>query len=143
MMVRRFRAVQSAVLLAAAAMGFGEVYQRINVQSARELAYLAVKDHNLGVTLTEAPRPLDPDFYYFGATWPNPSGSPVIGYFAVNPWTGDVWDANGCTRYTSKELNVAQKAIRKRSRIEGQDYSRLRARRPLCIEHNARGDRRN
>lgn len=36
-------------------------------------------------------------------------------YLAVNPWTGDVWDAMGCEMITSSALQKEQNFIWKRS----------------------------
>ena len=49
------------------------------------------------------------------AWWPNPHGSPVLGYYAVNPWTGDVWDVMGCKRISSPAIQAEQRSILKRS----------------------------
>jgi hypothetical protein len=106
--------------------------RRIGIGEARELAYEAVKAHNPGATLTNSPRAFDPDFYFFTATWPNPTGSPIIGYFAVNPWTGDVWNAAGCEHPTSKSIEKLQQEIRRRSHFKREEYERLRARKPIC-----------
>jgi hypothetical protein len=35
------------------------------------------------------------------AQTPNPDGDPLLGYFAVNPWTGDICDEIGCEQITS------------------------------------------
>jgi hypothetical protein len=105
--------------------------RKINVQEARKLAYEAVKVHNPGADLSSTPRGDDPDFYFFAATWPNPAGSPVIGYFAVNPWTGDVWD-EGCRRLESPSLKKLQAQIRKRFGFRKGKYLELRAKKPVC-----------
>src|SRR5258708_7000586 len=42
-----------------------------------------------------------PEFEAFMARWPNPDGDPLIGYFAVSPWTGNVWDVIGCEQISS------------------------------------------
>ena len=46
----------------------------------------------------------------------NPKGGPLqTYYFAVNPWTGDVWDGIACTRITSPKIQREQESIWKRS----------------------------
>jgi hypothetical protein len=106
---------------------------RIGATAAMALASEVANAHG-PVTLTENQRAFDPDFYYFAATWPNPTGSPVAGHYAVNPWTGDVWDADGCKRLESPSLKKLQDVVRRKSGLGRSVYSKLRAKRPLCIE---------
>ena len=55
------------------------------------------------------------DFYVFEATAEHPnSGSPVIGQFAVNKATGDIWKLGICERMRSDALARAQEAVRKK-----------------------------
>ena len=60
----------------------------------------------------------DPDgksgafFVFHGLTNPPVEGS--FGYFAVNPWTGDVWALWGCHRLSTPALRKSQAAIRRR-----------------------------
>jgi hypothetical protein len=96
------------------------------------LAKQAADTHG-SVDLTESPRPLDPEFYYFAATRASGTGSPMVGYYAVNPWTGDVWDVNGCNRIESSSLKKRQREIRRQSGIRNSVYEKLRVKKPLCI----------
>ena len=111
---------------------------RISVDNARRLVDEVVKVHNPGATVSATQGNLDPEFYVFGATWPNPTGSPMIGYFAVNPWTGDVWDFNACKHLESRSLKKLQDGIRKKSGIGRSMYLKLRTKSPLCIGSNDR-----
>jgi hypothetical protein len=123
------------VLLLVVGAGLGRAQsprQRISLREARQLAYEVVKVHNPGADLINSPRSFDPDFYFFAATWPNPTGSPIIGYFAVNPSTGDVWNSAGCEHLTSKRLERLQQDIRKRFHFSSEEYSKLRAKKPMC-----------
>jgi len=106
--------------------------QKIGIKEARILAYDAVKLHNPGADITSRPRGFDPDFFYFEATWPNPTGSPIIGYFAVNPWTGDVWDAGLCERVISADIKTRQEQIRKRTKLKKEDFEKMHNKRPRC-----------
>jgi hypothetical protein len=73
-----------------------------------------------------------PPFLVFqGASKPPAEGS--FGYFAVNPWTGDVWNLWGCHRLSTPALRKSQAAIRQRfSREELKQYARLRRLKPVC-----------
>jgi len=105
---------------------------RVSVEDARRLVYEAVRTRGPGITVSET-RALDANFYFFDATWPNPTGSPMIGYFAVYPWTGDVWDYNACRRLDSSGLRKLQQEIRRSSGI-GRVSASLRNRKLICIE---------
>ena len=57
-----------------------------------------------------------------------------FGYFAVNPWTGDVWALWGCHRLSTPRLRRAQRQIRRRfTREELKQYSRLVGLKPDCV----------
>ena len=73
-----------------------------------------------------------PPFLVFqGASKPPSEGS--FGYFAVNPWTGDVWNLWGCHRLSTPALRRSQAEIRQRfSPAELQQYVRLRRLKPAC-----------
>jgi hypothetical protein len=73
-----------------------------------------------------------PFFVYYGLNEPPAEGG--FGYFAVNPWTGDVWALWGCHKLTTPALRKSQMEIRKRfTREELQQYARLRRLKPECI----------
>jgi len=57
-----------------------------------------------------------------------------FGYFAVNPWTGDVWALWGCRRLSTPALRRSQAAIRRRfTPVELKQYPRLHRLKPECI----------
>jgi hypothetical protein len=116
------------------APGESPAQKRISLEEGRKLVYaiVAVHDPNHEVDISRVDNPYDVQFYYFEASWPNPAGSPHLGNFAVNPWTGDVFNADGCERLTSPSLKKLQDAIRKRSRLTREEYVRLRAKKPIC-----------
>jgi hypothetical protein len=53
-------------------------------------------------------------------------------YFAVNPWSGDVWEPFGCTRITSPTLKRKQDEIWKSSKLPDEARQVLQARAPAC-----------
>jgi hypothetical protein len=132
---RTAKIVEAFLLMASALAGPSGAQprdQKIDVEESGKLVNEIVKVHNRGASVTSSPRAFDPDFYFFAATWPNPTGSPIIGYFAVNPWTGDVWNSAGCERITSKSLKRLQQDIRRRFHFKREEYTKLRAKKPLC-----------
>ena len=66
-----------------------------------------------------------PGFYWFEATAAVPNGSPVLGHFAVNEATGDVWDPVWCKKISLPDLKPLQRTMRKRIGISGKDVRRL------------------
>ncbi len=77
-----------------------------------------------------------PPFIVFdGLTKPPVEGS--FGVFAVNPWTGDVWNLWGCHRLSTPALRKSQAAIRQRfTREELKQYARLSRLKPECTFEN-------
>jgi hypothetical protein len=73
-----------------------------------------------------------PEFLSFEALWPNPGGSTLIGYFGVNPWTGDVWEINGCYRITSAKMKKMQISIWKESQLIPAAERTLHEKTPGC-----------
>lgn len=64
-----------------------------------------------------------PSFYVFEATAepPRRATSPVIGSFAVNKITGEVWRLGDCTRLKSEALMRLQETVRKRIGLDRGD----------------------
>jgi hypothetical protein len=57
-----------------------------------------------------------------------------FGYFAVNPWTGDVWALWGCHKLSTPALRKLKADIRRRfTREELTQYARLARLKPECI----------
>jgi hypothetical protein len=84
-----------------------------------------------------------PEFYTFSAWRPGPVGTDGVGvlqtwYFAVNPWTGDVWDAMGCTRITSPTIQNEQESIWKRSQLPAEVREAIRNKSPADCSANQR-----
>jgi RHS repeat-associated protein len=74
-----------------------------------------------------------PDFITLQAEVPHPDvGKIEMRYFAVNPWTGDVWDAMGCARITSPTIKRKQDEIWKSSKLPDEARQVLQARAPAC-----------
>ncbi len=66
---------------------------------------------------------------FYGASKPPAEGG--FGYFAVNPWTGDVWALWGCHKLSTPALRKSQAAIRQRFTFgELKQYAQLRRLKP-------------
>jgi len=65
-------------------------------------------------------------FYWLEATGEMCGGcSPVLGHFAVNRKTGDVWDAVSCKRYRSRELEYLQQVLQRKIQLAASERRRL------------------
>jgi hypothetical protein len=78
--------------------------------------------------------PYFPGYYEFQVLWASPPPtSPNIGFFKVDPKTGDVWDGVVCREYKSKKLKALQKQLRKQIGLTNEEYQRLRPKYgPMC-----------
>jgi len=67
----------------------------------------------------------------------NQSSNGSFGFFAVNPWTGDVWALWGCHKLSTPALRESQAEIRRRfNHEELKHYARLSRLKPDCIVEN-------
>jgi len=73
-----------------------------------------------------------PDFITLQAEVPHPrEGWIGMKYFSVNPWSGDVWDAD-CNRITSPTIRRKQDQIWKSSKLPDKARPVLQKRTPAC-----------
>ncbi len=75
-------------------------------------------------------------FLFFTVTWEGtPKGSVVVGNYAVDPYTGDVFSATtGCYEEKNKRLEALQAQIRAKLHLSQSEYQRLKTKGPLCEE---------
>jgi hypothetical protein len=116
--------------------GETKIFWKIDEATAQRLAaeavygghkYLKFFDYDSNMSSNFSP----PFLVFQGASKPPAEGS--FGYFAVNPWTGDVWNLWGCHRLSTPALRKSQAAIRERlGREELKQYTRLRRLKPTC-----------
>lgn len=80
--------------------------------------------------------PSSPRCMFFTVTWAGgPNQSVVVGNYAVDPYTGDVWSATAsCSEETNPELRALQSRIRAELGLSHSEYSRLKTKGPLCEE---------
>lgn len=103
-------------------------------EEARTLVEVALAEHNPKGTLNveRVRNRYDSSFLYFEAIGHHLVASPHIGNFAVNPVTGDVFDADGCRRLKTKALRALQSKIKQRSGLRDREFKKARARKPIC-----------
>jgi hypothetical protein len=73
-----------------------------------------------------------PEFSFVAVLWDNPNGSVIIGHYAVDRKTGDVWNGVICERMKSPSLTRLQRAIRTRIGLTDSDYRKARRPGPEC-----------
>ena len=75
-----------------------------------------------------------PRFYFFSATWAGfPNGSAVIGNYAVDASTGDVFSTTvECEEISTPSLRKLQAEIRKRIGLSDSEYHKIKSKGPLC-----------
>jgi hypothetical protein len=123
--------------LAASSVGFA-LDPIINKATARELvrdALASLGEDGAGtkIAIELWPYYWAPDFITLQAEIPHPAvGRVESRYFAVNPWTGDVWDPFACTRITSPTIKRKQEAIWKSAKLPDEARQALQARSPAC-----------
>ena len=136
----------SGRILAVAALWFGPAFvighaetdsnpQAISVQEARELVCAYLAPTGCTKTKCEVLQLQDtyfPQLYFFEALFPNPTGSPHIGSWAVDPKTADLWDANICAEYSNRRVAKLQMQLRKRIGLTEAAYTKLKGRPPMC-----------
>src|ERR1700727_1899398 len=73
-------------------------------------------------------------FLFFTVFWEGtPKGSVVVGNYAVDPYTGDVFSATiGCKEEKNKNLQTLQTHIRTSLHLSKSEYQRLKTKGPLC-----------
>jgi hypothetical protein len=69
-------------------------------------------------------------------TWAGtPNGSVVVGNYAVDPYTGDVFSATmACHEERNKKLEALQWKIRATLHLTQAEYQKLKTKGPLCDE---------
>jgi hypothetical protein len=74
-----------------------------------------------------------PQFYFFEATWAGvPNGSSVIGHYAVDSSTGDVWNAIQCEKEDTRALRKLQERIRLQIGLSDSEYQKMKRQGPAC-----------
>ena len=73
------------------------------------------------------------NFYELAVLWNNPNGSAIVGHFAVNRATGDVWKLVLCTRVESAALRRLQQTLRERIGLGLEELHKLESEAPCWL----------
>ena len=112
---------------------------RIDARQAKALvmASLTSKQRRLpSLGIEPYKDPNSSKFLFFTVTWAGtPKGSVVVGNYAVDPYTGDVFSATGaCQEETNKHLEALQRKVRAILHVTQAEYQKLKTKGPLCNE---------
>ena len=80
--------------------------------------------------------PLYPHFYVFQALWAGaPNGSVVVGHYAVDKTTADVWNSvMACDELTTPAVRRLQAKVRSRIGLSPAEYQKKKRRCPLEVD---------
>lgn len=109
----------------------------LNPEQARGLVLAALthKERTLpGIAADAYNDPHSSGFMFFTVVWAaGHKQSVVVGIFAVDPYTADVWSAtSACDELTNLRLRALQKRDRQALNITPAEYKRLKTKGPLC-----------
>jgi hypothetical protein len=134
--------VSAGLILFVLSAGGAADLERLTGGEAEFLVNLAV-DHQIEHLKKKGRFSLDqyqfePDqrFYSFEAlgVWSREPGSAVIGHYAVNRTTAEVWNRDSCELITFPALEDAQEQLRRRHNISVRGYEKLRYRDKPCSD---------
>ena len=131
-MRNRWWVVNVAIAMAVSGANYGSLDDGTARQLVRQ-ALIVMKQNGPSVSLVPYTYSYAPEFWAYEAMWPNPNGSGLSGYFAVNPWTGDVWETNACQKISSPAMKKIQEAVWKKSKLLPEAEGTLHERAPGCI----------
>jgi len=111
----------------------------ISVDQAKKLvlAALTLKTRSLpgfGLELEHDSGPEYADYYNFMGDWDGAEGgSAMLGFYAVDPETGDVFSGTvGCYEISTTALRKLQKEFRYQIGLSAETYKKIKKKGPLC-----------
>ena len=128
-----------AALCAASASAVDQPERKITGGQARALVLASLTSEQKRLPSLGADPYNDPNtsrFLFFTVTWAGkPNGSVVVGNYAVDPHTGDVFSATiGCSEEKNQNLEALQRHVRAALHLTPAEYQRLKTKGPLCEE---------
>jgi hypothetical protein len=110
--------------------------QRVSVQDAKQLVLAALPSKAKQLPkfgLEQYEYPASPGFYFFTAYWAGaPHGSMVIGNYAVDESTADIWNAvMACEELNTPALHRLQAKVRSRLSLSNAEYHKQKRTCPL------------
>jgi hypothetical protein len=111
--------------------------RKVTVAEARQLVLASLDPQSQrlpGLTVKGGARDSSfPDYYSFAVMWDGTSSASVmVGFFDVDPLTGDVFEGTGCGERTTPLLRALQTKIRHSWGLSDNEYRRLKKKGPYC-----------
>jgi len=123
------------------ALARGTAARKITIEQAKALVIASLTAQQRRLPKLEAehfddPENPTPKFWFFTVTWEGlPKGSVVVGNYAVDPYTGDVFVATSeCDEVKNKRLERLQAQVRAELHLSQSEYRKLKTKGPLCAE---------
>ncbi len=135
MMIRAISLIIMLLLVSPVALALDPIISKATAAELVRDALASLSEGGGDTKIAVGPWPYywAPDFITLYAEVPHPAeGTIEMRYFAVNPWTGDVWDAMACTRITSPTIERKQDKIWRSSKLPDEARHVLQARAPAC-----------
>lgn len=125
------------LLLSSAAVASAATVGRIGEVQARTLVLAALSPQQRalpGLEAIEDEQPVTSGFRFYTVTWKGlPNGSVVVGNYAVDPRTGDVFSSTReCEEETNPRLAAVQARVRAEIHLSASAYRQLKTKGPLC-----------
>ena len=137
-MSKRLLGLSIIALSASSSCAAGSSSNKIDMDQAKALvmASLTPKERrlpSLGVDPYDDP---NSKFLFVTVTWAGtPNGSVIVGNYAVDPYTGDVFSATmACQEEKNKSLETLQRKVRATLHLTQAEYQKLKTKGPLCDE---------
>lgn len=137
MAMKKFLPFLTFVCLCVGSVNAGPEH-KISAEQAKALVMASLSPQQRALPNVEAEQyspPKPTKFLFFTVTWEGPTnGSVVVGNYAVDPQTGDVWSAtSSCEEETNKGLRALQSELRATAlRLPRSQYHQLKTKGPLC-----------
>jgi hypothetical protein len=134
-------AANAAKLVVAAPQSGQQPNQLVSLDDAKALVRAALPSKTKQLPKFEiegGDDPTYPHFYVFQALWAGtPNGSVVVGIYAVDKETVDVWNAPAaCVEMSTPALHELQAKVRSRMGLSRDEYRKKKRRCPLEVEGN-------
>ena len=112
--------------------------RKVTTDQGRTLVLASLTPQQRRLPSLEADLYSDPKskFLFYTVTWAGtPNGSVVVGNYAVDPHTGDVFSATmACHEEKNKNLAALQRRVRSTLHLTEAEYQKLKTKGPLCEE---------
>jgi hypothetical protein len=142
-MMKQFASLLLVATLSAAlsSQSIGTPQRHLTDVQMRRLAMSGVKvtaprgPYLRGFSLDREPGPPYAGRYVgYEATWdPQTPGSAHVGFYVIDPQTGDMWDGvSECGEITSPEIRRLQRVLREQLGLSASVYAKIRRRGPMC-----------